>query len=444
LNPAHPSRQLHKLDKARDLNFWSVRVNSDLRLIVHRTGASLLLCYVDHHEAAYQWAERRKFEIHPKSAAQIVEVRETVREIVVPRYVEVAPAARPGPSLLAALSDEALLGYGVPAEWLADARHATEDTILDLANHLPAEAAEALLDLAVGVTPKKPEPVTAGADPFAHPDALRRFRAMGNIEELARALDYPWEKWSIFLHPAQRQMVERRYNGPARVSGSAGTGKTVVALHRAVHLAAANPDARVLLATFSDTLAGALRAKLRALIANQPRLGERIDVYSMNAIGRRLYELNFGPVRIAPRQTIEELIETAAAAVSGDRVSRRFVLAEWDQVAAAWQLDSWEGYRDVPRLGRKTRLPEKRRAILWSIFEKVRAGLRERSLLTWSGVFTRLASHVAANGRPPFDFAVIDEAQDIDIPQLRFLSALGVAGPDRLFFAGDLGQRIFQ
>src|SRR3712207_6091207 len=93
MNPAQPGLQFHKVDRARDPNFWSVRVSRDVRLIVHRTAASLLLCYVDHHDNAYKWAERRKLETHPKTgAAQLVEVRETVREITVPKYVEVEQA----------------------------------------------------------------------------------------------------------------------------------------------------------------------------------------------------------------------------------------------------------------------------------------------------------------------------------------------------------------
>jgi hypothetical protein len=324
LNPSHPSLQFHRLDKPKDPNFWSIRVSSDIRMIVHRAGESLLLCYVDHHDAAYHWAERRKLETHPKTgAAQLVEVRETIRAVVVPRYIEASESAPSKQLLFTAISDEVLLGYGIPAEWLPDVRNATEDTVLEVADHLPGEAAEALLDLAIGTTPKRPEPAPVGTDPFAHPDALRRFRVMSNVEELARALDYPWEKWAVFLHPAQRQLVERRFSGPARVSGSAGTGKTIVALHRAVHLAEANPEARVLLATFSDTLARALHSKLRALIANRPRLAERVDVYAMNAAGRRLYELSFGPARLAHRSTIEKLIEGAAASDGERKFSKR-------------------------------------------------------------------------------------------------------------------------
>jgi hypothetical protein len=132
-----------------------------------------------------------------------------------------------------------------------DVKRADEDSLLLLADHLPGEAAEALLELATGGKPQIPQPVAKGADPFTHPDAQRRFRVMSNVEELERALEYPWEKWTIFLHPAQREWVERDYSGPARVSGSAGTGKTIVALHRAVFLAHSHPEARVLLATFS-------------------------------------------------------------------------------------------------------------------------------------------------------------------------------------------------
>ena len=268
MNPANPGMQFHKLDKAWDANFWSVRVNQDIRLIVHKTSDSLLLCYADHHDNAYNWAAKHKLETHPKTgAAQLVEIRETVKEITIPKYVDVEQPAPPKPSLFADVPEDDLLSYGVPAEWLDDVRKVSEDNVLELADHLPSEAAEALLDLATGGTPQVAQPVADDADPFDHPDAQRRFRVMNNVEELERALEYPWEKWTVFLHPAQRQLVEREYSGPARVSGSAGTGKTIVALHRAVFLTRTKPCARVLLTTFSDTLANALRTKLRRLIS---------------------------------------------------------------------------------------------------------------------------------------------------------------------------------
>ncbi len=452
VNPAGPGLSFHKLAKAKDKNFWSVRVSSDIRLIVHKTQNSLLLCYADHHDKAYDWAERRKLETHPATgAAQLVEIRETVKEVVVPVYVQtelvLTPAQEPAPALkplFADCADDELLGYGVPAEWLADVKQATTVTLLALSDHLPAEAAEALLELATGGKPRVPEPAAAAANPFDHPDAQRRFRVMTNVEELQRALDFPWEKWTVFLHPEQRQWVERDYSGPARVSGSAGTGKTIVALHRAAHLARTHPEARVLLTTYSDTLAHALHTKLKRLIGSEPRLGERIDVYSLNAIGLRLYKAHVGPAAIAGREVIRALVNNAARAVDGHKFSLHFLLTEWEQVVDAWQLETWESYRDVARLGRKTRLPEPQRAVLWTIFEHVRRELKGQKLTTHAGLFTVLAAALAKGKHPPFDFAVVDEAQDVSVAHLRFFAALGAQRPNALFFAGDPGQRIFQ
>src|SRR6516162_7772533 len=165
LNPANPGMSFHKLDKAKDKNFWSVRVNRDVRMIVHRSPASLLLCYVGHHDKAYEWAERRRLETHPKTgAAQLVEIRETDQEIIVPVYTQTEAAVAPKPTaqqkpIFADMSDDQLLGYGVPTQWLKDVKKATEDTLLVLADHLPAEAAEALLELATGGKPRKFEAV---------------------------------------------------------------------------------------------------------------------------------------------------------------------------------------------------------------------------------------------------------------------------------------------
>jgi len=446
VNPANPGMKFHKLEKAKDKRFWSVRVSSDLRLIVHKTESSLLLCYVGHHDNAYQWAECRKLETHPQTgAAQLVEIRETVKEIIIPTYTETQkptiPIKKP---LFENYSDAELLKYGVPPEWLDDVRKANDDTILELADHLPGEAAEALLCLATGTLPQIIPPAATGSDPFTHPDAERRFRTMHNIEELERALEYPWEKWIVFLHPAQRQMVEKDYGGPARVSGSAGTGKTIVALHRAVFLARSNPEARVLLTTFSDTLANALRSRMKRLISNAPRIGERLECVALNEIGLRLYEANFGRTHIVSDAEIAKVMKEASGNVPDHKFPLSFLITEWKDVVDAWQLSTWEEYRDARRLGRKSRLPEKQRVILWSIFEKVRTKLQAGSLLSYADIFTRLADHFTKSKKRPFDYTVVDEAQDISISQLRFLAALGAGRPNSLFFAGDLGQRIFQ
>ena len=357
----------------------------------------------------------------------------------------------PKPLLFAQRSDAELLGYGVPAEWLADVRAADEDGLMALTDHLPKEAAEALLELATGGTPTLPQVAVAGIDPFDHPDAQRRFRVMNDVDELERALSAPWEKWVTFLHPAQREWVERDYSGPARVSGSAGTGKTIVALHRAVFLARKHAYSRVLLATFSEPLASALHQKLRLLISGTPRLAERLEVQSVVGMGERLYIAKIGRLKIASPQVVAQALahsleEPRSSATPA--LTLPFVQSEWDGLINEWQVESWEAYRDLVRLGRKTKLPEVRRAAVWAVVEKARALLREQGLITHANMFDQLAKHFESIEKPPFDFIVVDEAQDVSVAQLKFLAALGArAGapkPNGLFFAGDLGQRIFQ
>ena len=277
LDPARPGMRFHRVDGAKDKNFWSVRVSRDIRLIVHRTVKSLLLCFVGHHDAAYRWAERRRLETHPRTgAAQLVEIRETVREIEVPRYVEAESrdgiTREPTKRIFDDIPEDTLLGFGVPVEWMPDVQSATEDSLLDIAPHLPAEAAEALLEIATGGTPslpaavatrhasrsprpkipdfvgvREPEPPAYGTpseDPFEHPDAKRRFRVMGpTIEELrAGARTSHGTSGPSFSIPRNFRSWNVNYHGPARIAGSAGTGKTVVALHRAVQLARAHPE----------------------------------------------------------------------------------------------------------------------------------------------------------------------------------------------------------
>jgi mRNA-degrading endonuclease RelE of RelBE toxin-antitoxin system len=446
MNPANPGLQFHKLNAARDPKFWSVRVNRDVRIIVHRSENRLLLCYVDHHDKAYKWGERRKLETHPKTgAAQIVEVRETVQEIIVPTYVEQPKEALKQVAALASFSADELLNYGVPTDWIDDVLAANEDQLLEIVDHLPAEAAEAVLELAVGGVPAVALAQTEEGDPFEHPDAFRRFRVMEDVEALEQALDYPWERWTVFLHPAQQSLVEKTFNGPAKVAGSAGTGKTIVALHRALHLAKTNQDARILLTTFSEPLARSLSRKLRILAGNQPRVLERIEVSALKSVAARMIKSSVPEAVLTDKNTVSELLKSAIDRTSTPLPgSEQFILNEWLDVIDAWQLSMWDDYKGFKRLGRKTRLSEAKRAALWSIFEEVQDRLKESRLMTSAAAYFHLAATFSDRANKPFDYIVIDEAQDISPMQLKFVGAMAEGGVNNLFFAGDLGQRIFQ
>lgn len=449
MDPTGNGLQLHRIDKSKDPNFWSARVNRDVRLIVHKTGDSLLVAYVGHHDDAYSWAERRRIETHPRTGAvQIVEVRERVEDVAPPAtldFVVPEPAkgkeATPQP-LFSSLDDNALLSIGVPIDWLADVRAASEDGFFALTAHLPAEASEALLEYAATGRLAAPAPAPAIADPFAHPDALRRIRLIADQEELEQALAFPWEKWGVFLHPSQRALVERSFSGPARVAGSAGTGKTIVAIHRAVRLARDNPSARILLTSFSQPLAAAMAKKLLVLAPETGGIVPRITTASFHGIAEQMFQLEHGVrPRIASDAVLRERLRGAAAGLKG--FSERFLLSEWTNVIDAWGLTSLDAYSTVQRIGRKSRLGPNQRARLWPVFQAVREALAAERYTTWADVFTGLADALARRPRKPFDHVIIDEAQDLAPAELRFFAALAPAKADGLFLSGDVGQRIF-
>ena len=454
-DPSAPGLQFHRIDKSKDQNFWSIRSSRDIRMIVHKTAASILICYVDHHDDAYTWAERRRIETHPKTgAAQIVEVRERVEEITIPVYTapepQVAVAAdvpqeRSLPPLFIDLSEDDLLGVGVPQDWISDVRQSTEDSFFEITDHIPEEAAEALLGYVGTGMLRKPEEVVTGASPFDHPDAQRRFRVLDDVEELTLALEYPWDQWAIFLHPSQRRVVEQDFGGPARVSGSAGTGKTVVALHRAAAILKKDRQAKVLLTTFSSPLANALEHKLRVLTGGNGTDGSNVTVLPFEGVAYDLFTLAFGHApRAASKEQVKAALEAATKEMEISEFTIRFFVSEWNNVVDAWQIGTLDAYRDVPRLGRKNRLGSKQRERVWPVFVRARELLDAQGINSWPGIFGKVTAHFAERDHKPFSQIIVDEAQDLGVPELRMIAAIADGRPDALFFAGDLGQRIFQ
>lgn len=455
LNPAQPGLQMHRLTNSRDPNFWSVRVNQDVRIIIHKTEASFMLAYVDHHDKAYAWAERRRIEAHPRTGAiQIVEVHERIEDAgplfearqALAASQQAEPTAAPvqpvAPAIFASLAEDDLLNIGAPVDWIADIQGWTEERFFQLSDRLPAEVAEALLDYAaIGRLPK---PEHAPADPSEHPDTLRRVQTITSEDELRLALDFPWDKWSVFLHPSQRDVVDRDFSGPARVTGTAGTGKTIVALHRAARAVREDAQARVLLTSFSRPLANALQAKLAILLADDPAKLARVSVASFQDAASELFQLATGRrPTLAPLDAQQAVLERAMAHLSYKELSPRFVFSEWRHIVDAWNLPDLTSYAKVPRIGRRNRLGSKQREAVWPVFEAARRALASRGFVTQSQLFAAVEEDAQAKPDKPFTHVIVDEAQDLGVGELRMLGALA-AGPNALFFAGDLGQRIFQ
>jgi hypothetical protein len=437
--------QLHRVESAP--GFWTARVSQDIRIVLHKDGEHTLMAWVGHHDDAYRWAERRRMVPHERTGAmQMVEIVERVEErsmLVESVANDVAPAAIEKP--FATLSDDDLLDVGVPRDWLETVRQTDIARVDHLFGSLPDEAAEALLDFATGgrLSDHVAAKAIAGADPFTHPDAQRRFRVVEGLEELKAALDAPFAQWAVFLHPAQRAPVTRDWTGPARVSGSAGTGKTIVALHRAVHLAS-QTDASVLLTTFSKPLAENLLVKIRLLTEAIPDARSRLLVRSIDQAAHELYAGAFGQPNMATASQVRAAIGAALEAGSGAGHTAEFLFEEWDELVDAWGLQDLQAYTDVPRIGRRTRLGNKQRETAWEVFAFVRERLAARNVVTSADVYARLSRWVDEGGRLPFTHVIVDEAQDLSVAQAKFLAAIGRSGkPDALFFAGDLGQRIF-
>jgi superfamily I DNA/RNA helicase len=265
---------------------------------------------------------------------------------------------------------------------------------------------------------------------------------VAGVEELQAALDAPFAQWAVFLHPAQRAPVTRDWKGPARVSGSAGTGKTIVALHRAVHLAG-DRASRVLLTTFSRPLADSLAAKAALMTETMLETRARISVRALDQAAYELHAARFGQPNVATPAQVRAAVAAAVALHLGGGLTTDFLVEEWDEVVDAWGLRDAASYVAVPRLGRKTRLGPKQRAAAWDVFAAVRERLAARGLTTWADVYGRLTDWLADGGALPFTHVVVDEAQDLSVAQARFLAAVGRARSDALFFTGDLGQRIF-
>ena len=436
LAPEHPSFQLHRLDRAVDHNFWSARVNLDLRIILYRDTDNLVLCYAAHHQEAYRWSQNRRFEVHPYThAIQLVEIEEHVEEIV--KYVQ-----RETPLLFSHYDSDYLLALGVPEEWLDAVFHTDEEHLDRVLERLPQEAAERLFKLACGEP--VPRPVTVTETPFAHPDAQRRFRVIDNQQELRQALEYPWEQWIVFLHPTQRGVVERRYSGPARIAGAAGTGKSVVALHRAAMLARSAPQGRILLTTFSKTLAARLSQNADLLLGSDAPERARIDIVHLHKLARDQW-VNTLKRKFAfiSAKRFNELLEAAIAKASVTEYSPAFLKAEWEAIVNFRGIDNEETYLHASRKGRGTRLGVRQRRAIWRVFAEFLAVLEEKHYMTWERLCFRVATELAE--QPPLYAQVIaDEAQDLGPAEFRLLRTLVAPGDNDLFLCGDAGQRIYQ
>ena len=472
-DPAAPGLNYERIHAARDPAMRSLRIDQSYRAIVLKPdrGNVHMLLWADKHDDAYAWAGRHECSIHPETGAlQVYEPHAAPPPETAggPGRAEPGTAdekaegggARPG--AFAALRDRELARLGVPPAMLAEVRTVEDDADLDTMRHrLPVEAYEALFLYLAGETYERlvldrerpPDPVDTGdfAAALERVESRGRFVVVDNELALEAMLNAPLDRWRVFLHPSQRRLVERRWNGPARVLGGAGTGKTVVAMHRARRLAQAllAPDAegaprpgRVLFTTFTRNLAADIEHNLRAICT--PEELDRIDVRNLDRwaahyLRGRRYE--FRVVYGRDRDAWQRALDLKPA---DPDLPDAFYDDEWEQVVQAHGIAAAEEYLRVPRTGRGSRLNRGARARVWPVFEEYRTGLAERGLKEVDDAFRDAAALLEADrGALDYAAAVVDEAQDMGAASWRLLRALVPAGPDDLFITGDGHQRIY-
>ncbi|RSN57986.1 UvrD-helicase domain-containing protein [Actinomadura sp. WAC 06369] len=444
----HAGLHLEKLRNARDPRIRTIRIDQYWRGVVLAPDQGDVYCLISvlGHDDAIEYAKSRRFSVNRRLG--VLEVRdEGALEEMSPALEKAAEGTEY--RLFEHVFDKDLMRLGIDAELIPLVRLLTNEAHLQaLEKLLPEPQYIALLALVQGMNPQEAwaevaqclpvEESSEEVDPDDLVAAMRRTPGqvvfVNGPEELRDVLAHPFATWRVFLHPVQRKVAFKRYNGPAQVTGGAGTGKTVTALHRAKFLAERD-GARVLLTTFTKNLAEALGDQL-ALLVDDPEVRGRVHVRNVDALAYAIVGRHHRPA-IAAQNLLDRLWEEAA---EGTAHSPVFLQREWEQVVLAQGLESEEEYLACTRSGRGVPLGKAQRSVVWRALRHVTDGLAAAGKST----FPQLANEAAElAGAPEYDHVIIDEAQDIHPTQWRLLRRLVAQGPDDLFIVGDPHQRIY-
>jgi hypothetical protein len=455
-----------RIQDAVDDKMRSIRIDHEYRAIVVQPpkGDVFLCVWVDHHDKAYRWARKKRFEVNPTLGVfqlfEMVEPDVAAQEQQADRVRE-APDAAPTPArprLFEGHDDEDLLLAGVPAPLLDTVCGLCSEEELDaLAPHLPSDAAEMLYHLAAGYSlveameeadRSKAEPEKVDVQDFgaalARPESRQAFRILESDEDLEAMLDAPLDQWRIFLHPTQRKLVRMNANGPVRVLGGAGTGKTVVLMHRAKHLAEnvfAGDEDRILVTTYTKNLALNLRSNIANLC---PRAIKRIEIAHLHSWAAQFLHKQGHRFRMVPSDQRTRFFEAAIAEAGEDDFTLSFVMDEWDAVVQPQDVDSRDAYFTARRVGRGTRLSRKQRLALWRVFARYREILDTEEFAEWPDLIRETRLFIEKQGlRLPYRAVLADEVQDFTPSELRLVRAISPEAPNSLFLVGDGHQRIY-
>ena len=470
-NPRSPGLNYERIEGGKDGFIRSLRVDQEIRCIVRapEEGNAYVLLWVDKHDDAYQWARRRTCHVNRVSGAlQVVDVESAEAAVAEAPEPAIAAAHEPSAappnnqakSLFKGCDDDQLMLLGVPEALLPAVRAVNSDEALSrLIEWVPQSCVDGLILLADGrsidevideLERKQPVAVDTSdvATALGTPESQAEFMVITDDDVLEAMLSAPMEQWRVFLHPSQRRLVERDWNGPVRVLGGAGTGKTVVAMHKARWLAAqlleGNKPGKVLFTTFTRNLATDIRSNLTKICS--PEELQRIEVQHLDGWVMQFLKGQGLPVRVFDENGRKACWDMAMAMEDTSLgLDRRFYEEEWKDVVLANSCRSLPEYITARRIGRGTRISRQNRAQIWPVFDALRTEFRQRGL--WEPEDAKQAATdllIESSSTPRYASIVVDEGQDFDPASFKLLRALvGDPHANDLFIVGDPHQRIY-
>ncbi|MFH1138026.1 MAG: UvrD-helicase domain-containing protein [Pseudomonadota bacterium] len=460
-NPFDPSLRLHSLKESMvDPKVRGANLPDGYRAIIiaPEKGDTWLLMHIAPHDEAYDWARNKRFEVHEKTGVfQIFDAQEITTAVERPEIMKPDEPDYP----LGHITDEEFYQAGVPRPLIPAVKAVRSDAALEaIADYLPPDCRDVLYGLAAGMSleealremlglSKETKEIPEGPGDFSRIDRAVNFDLVliEGQEQLKDILAATLEEWRIFLHPCQRKLVEWETNGPMSISGSAGTGKTVALMHRAVQLAGKIDDrgARVLVTTFTTNLSITIKQLIRRLA---PDAAERIEVTNLHALARTICNRSGWRGRIAEDMDLEGIWEDAWLDPSLGELPlpRDEMKNEYRLVVDSNGIDSEEAYLTTVRSGRP-RISRQQRKTAWPVFRAIQRSLKKKNLLTFEGAIHQARLAVEQGNFPKYPHVLVDEVQDFSLEALRLIRALSPAGEavrDPLCLAGDGHQRIYR
>ena len=436
---------LEPIAQFKNSTLRTARVDDNYRVVVGvLDGENYSLLYVGDHEDAYRWGKNKRFVWNEHTqACQLITIEETQEQIVVQGH----DANKV--SIFEGISEEKLLKIGVPQDIIARVRNINTLDDLDVFEPiLPVDAYENIFNIMDGedidsiIAAIEEGQAKENEDKLLSDNNKRRFVEITDDDALQRIIDQGMDKWQIFLHPSQRKLVNAEYKGTMKVSGGAGTGKTVAALHRLKHLCE-NPNAKVLFTTYTKTLSINLADSIEKLAIPKNK-------YILNNIDRVLldtaekYKVKEG-YKVLDYSGDEESLKLWREVLETEitEYDEQFLYDEYIDVIVYFGNKDVKQYMMQPRVGRTKALSRKQRIEIWKLVEKYIALKKERRVVDRLELFNETTNYLNENNIHPYTNVIADEFQDFSNPELKFLRALVPEGKNDLFLTGDPIQRIY-